>query len=68
MLFGTWYVYVAQQEPEGVLHARNFLSPAAKNVARPKTRVELRATRVPAPVAQTRISEPNIAPAQQRKS
>ena len=42
--------------------------PAAKNVARPKSRVALRATSLAAAVAQNGYFDPNVAPAQQRNS
>ena len=46
----------------------DFFSLAAKNVARPKSRVALRATSLAAAVAQNGYLDPNVAPAQQRNS
>ena len=49
------------------IYATKF-SPAAKNVARPKLRVALRATSLAAAIAQNGFCDPNVAPAQQRSS
>ena len=48
--------------------AQQFLGPAAKNVALPKSRVALRATSFAAALAQNGYFDPNVAPAQQRNS
>ena len=45
---------------------QQFFWLAAKNVARPKSRVALRATSLAVAVAQNGYFEPNVAPAQQR--
>ena len=47
---------------------QRFFSPAAKNVARPKSRVALRATSLAVSVAQNGHFDPNVAPPQQRNS
>ena len=44
------------------------VSPAAKDVARPKSRVALRATSLAAAVAQNGYFDPNVAPARQHNS
>ena len=45
-----------------------FFAPAAKNVARPKSRGALRPTSLAEIVAQNIYFDPNVAPAQQRNS